>query len=347
MEQYVGLDVSLKETHFCVVDAAGNEQVRGREVTHPELLVSALARHAPSARVVVLETGGQSSWLQRELEAAGVPAVIVDARRAKAALSCRLNKTDANDAAGLAQLARTGWYREVAAKRPQTRALRSLLLARQQLARQRRDLENQVRALLRGFGLAVGRVSRSGFEARVWELVRDLTRREPCLEAALEPLLAVRRSLNQALDTVERRIGREAEASAVCRRLMTVPGVGPMTALAFVTAIDDPARFRRSASVGPYLGLTSRRHQSGGADWSGRISKQGDRLARHMLYEAANSLLSRVRRWSALKAWASRLARRVGGKKARVALARKLAVILHRIWCDGSTFRWTAKPAAT
>jgi len=342
VEQYVGLDVSLKETHFCVVDAAGNEQVRGREVTHPELLVSALARHAPSARVVVLETGGQSSWLQRELEAAGVPAVIVDARRAKAALSCRLNKTDANDAAGLAQLARTGWYREVAAKRPETRASRSLLLARQQLARQRRDLENQVRALLRGFGLAVGRVSRSRFEARVW----DLARQEPCLEAALEPLLAVRCALSKALAALEARIDREARASADCRRLMTVPGVGPMTALAFVTAIDDPARFRRSASVGPYLGLTSRRHQSGEVDWSGRISKQGDRLARHMLYEAANSLLSRVQRWSVLKAWASRLARRIGGKKARVALARKLAVILHRIWCDGSEFRWTAKPAA-
>ena len=342
MEQYVGLDVSLKETHFCVVDAAGKEQVRGREVTHPELLVAALARHAPSARVVVLETGGQSSWLQRELEAAGVPAVIVDARRAKAALSCRLNKTDANDAAGLAQLARTGWYREVTAKRPETRASRSLLLARQQLAKQRRDLENQVRALLRGFGLGVGAVSRSRFEARVWELAR----REPCLKAALEPLLAVRRSLSEALDALETRIDRQARASAVCRRLMTVPGVGPMTALAFVTAIDDPARFARSASVGPYLGLTSRRHQSGGVDWSGRISKQGDRLARHMLYEAANSLLSRVRRWSAPKAWASRLARRIGAKKARVALARKLAVILHRIWCDGSEFRWTAKPAA-
>ena len=127
---------------------------------------------------------------------------------------------------------------------------------------------------------------------------------------------------------------------------MTVPGVGPMTALAFVTAIDDPARFARSASVGPYLGLTPRRHQSGGIDWSGRISKHGDSLARHMLYEAANSLLSRVRRWSALKAWGMRLARRIGAKKARVALARKLAVILHRMWCDASDFRWTAKPAA-
>jgi len=341
MEQYVGLDVSLKETHFCVVDGAGAEVARGREATQPELLARALVRHAPGARVVVLETGGQSSWLQRELAAAGVPAVIVDARRAKAALSCRLNKTDANDAEGLAQLARTGWYRQVAAKRPETRLARSVLLARQQLAKQRRDLENQVRALLRGFGLAVGPVSRARFEVRVWELVR----RAPGLEAALEPLMAVRRALDEALGALEARIGRIARDSAVCRRLMTVPGVGPMTALAFMTAIDDPARFARSASVGPYLGLTPRRYQSAEVAWSGRISKHGDRLARHMLYEAANSLLTRVRRWSAPKAWAARLVKRLGGKKARVALARKLAVILHRIWCDGTEFRWSANEA--
>ena len=341
MEQYVGLDVSLKETHFCVVDGGGKVVSRGREATHPELLAAALAQHAPAARLVVLETGGQSSWLQRSLEAAGVPAVIVDARRAKAALSCRMNKTDANDAEGLAQLAYTGWYRSVAAKRPETRLARALLLARQQLVKQRRDIENQVRALLRGFGLAVGTVSRAGFEARVWSLVAS----EPLLEEAIGPLLTARRTVCTEAAELELRIGTLAKDSDVCRRLMTVPGVGPMTALAVVTAIDDPERFRRSASVGAYLGLTPKRRQSGAMDWSGRISKQGDALARHMLYEAANSLLSRVRRWSAPKAWAARLVRRVGPKKARVALARKLAVTLHRIWVDGTEFRWSKQTA--
>ncbi len=342
MDHYVGLDVSLKETHFCVVDGAGAVVFRGREATQPELLAQALCRHAPDARVVVLETGGQSSWLQSELEALGVPAVIVDARRAKAALSCRMNKTDANDAQGLAELARMGWYRRVTAKRRETRLGRSLLLARQQLVKHRRDIENQVRALLRGFGLAVGGVSRAGFEARVWELVA----REPLLEDAAGPLLQVRRSLCLHIGELEQRIGKAVKGSDVCRRLMTVPGVGPMTALAFTTAIDDPARFDKSASVGAYLGLTPRRHQSGDVDWSGRISKHGDALARHMLYEAANSLLCRVKAWSAPKAWAARLTRRIGGKKARVALARKLAVILHRIWCDGTEFRWSAKEQA-
>lgn len=342
MDHYVGLDVSLKETHFCVVDGAGELVARGREATHPELLAQALSRHAPEARVVVLETGGQSSWLQAELEAHGVPAVIVDARRAKAALSCRMNKTDANDAEGLAELARMGWYRRVTAKRRETRIGRSLLLARQQLVKQRRDIENQVRALLRGFGLAVGVVSKTRFEERAWRLVD----REPALEDAIGPLLQVRRSLCLHIRELEGRIGKATKQSDVCRRLMTVPGVGPMTALAFVSAIDDPARFEKSASVGAYLGLTPRRYQSGNVDWSGRISKHGDGLARHMLYEAANSLLSRTKAWSAPKAWAARLVRRIGGKKARVALARKLAVILHRIWLDGTEFRWSARQAA-
>ena len=342
MEQYIGLDVSLKETHICVVDGSGAVVSRGCEATQPEVLADAIARLAPSAKLVVLETGGQSSWLQRGLEAEGVHAVIVDARRAKAALSCRLNKTDANDAEGLAHLARTGWYREVAAKRPEARAARALLLARRQLCKQRRDLENQMRGLLRGFGLAVGRVAQGRFEQRVWALVDGA----PALEDALSPLLQVRRSLCLHIKELEKRIGQQAQTCTVCRRLMSVPGVGPMTALAFTTAIDDPDRFTRSSSVGAYLGLTPRGYQSGEAEWSGRISKHGDALARHMLYEAANSLLSRVRKWSAPKAWGARLVKKVGGKKARVALARKLAVILHRIWVDGTEFRWTREAAA-
>lgn len=342
MDQYIGLDVSLEHTHICVVDGAGSVMARERVATQPAVLAAMVHRLAPEVRVAVLETGGQSSWLHRELTALDVPAVIVDARRAKAALSCRMNKTDANDAEGLAHLARTGWYREVAAKQPQTRLVRALLLARQLLVRQRRDLENQVRALLRGFGLSVGTVARNRFEERVWSLVE----REPGLAAAIEPLLMARRSLQQQIKVLEGRIAAMAAQCPTCTRLMTVPGVGPMTALAFLTAIDDPHRFRRSSSVGAYLGLTPRRHQSGAVDWVGRISKHGDALARHMLYEAANSLLARVRKWSPPKAWAARLVRKIGGKKARVALARKLAVILHRIWVDGSTFRWSNDHAA-
>lgn len=199
-----------------------------------------------------------------------------------------------------------------------------------------------MRALLRGFGLAVGAVTRGRFEDRVWELVGQ----EPLLKDAVEPLLMARRCLEEKIKDLERRIGSVTSASPVCSRLLTVPGVGPLTALSFVSAIDVPERFKRSSSVGAYRGLTPRCHQSGNVDWSGRISKRGGALARHMLYEAANSLLSRVRKWSAPKAWAAGMVKRVGGKKARVALARKLAVILHRIWVDGSEFRWTKEVTA-
>jgi transposase len=342
MKYYIGLDVSLKETQVCVVDESGGIIGRHREVTHPALLAALISKVSVAVETVVLETGGQSSWLQRELLALGVPAVIVDARQAKAALSCRMNKTDVNDAEGLAQLARTGWYREVLAKRPAAQRARAVLVGRQLLVKQRRDLENQIRGVLRGFGLAVGTVARTRFEERV----RDLLRQEVSLAAVLDALLLVRQSLNKAIKDLEGRIRGLAEGCPDCSRLMTVPGVGPMTALAFVTAIDEPGRFRRSSSVGAYLGLTPRRYQSGEVNWSGRISKQGDSLARHMLYEAANSLISRVRKWSAPKAWATRLVRKVGSKKARVALARKLAVIMHRMWRDGSDFRWSNEATA-
>lgn len=342
MSYYVGMDVSLKETHLCVLNEGGGIVARGSAASAPVALGAWLSVHAPGAAVVVLETGGFSSWLSAGLCELGVAAVIVDARLAKKALSGRANKSDRNDAEGLAWLARTGWYRRVAGKSEGAREWRAFLVARQQLAGQRRSLENVVRALLRGFGAKVGRVAKGRFEARARGLLEDL----PRLADAVGALLAARRAILCELATLEKRIKAVARASEVCRRLMTVPGVGPMTALAFVAAIDDPKRFADSYDVGAYLGLTSRLFQSGEVAYNGRISKWGDALARHMLYEAANSLMVRVKDWCPPKVWAARLVRKIGPKKARVALARKLAVILHRIWLSGDDFRWSKEAAA-
>jgi transposase len=342
MTYYVGLDVSLKETHLCVLQDGGGVVARGCVETAPGPLAAWLNEHAPGASVVVLETGGLSSWLAEGLVELGVPAVIVDARLAKKALSGRANKNDANDAEGLAWLALTGWYRRVVAKSQAARERRGLLVARQQLCSQRRALESVARALLRGFGVKVGRVAKGAFEARVVALAEDL----PQMADPVMALLRCRRVLLAEIDLLEKRIEAVAKASATCRRLMTVPGVGPMTALAFSAAIDDPHRFGNSYDVGAYLGLTPRLFQSGEVAYHGHISKWGDALARHMLYEAANSLLVRVKDWSAPKAWAARLVRKIGPKKARVALARKLAVILHRMWVDGTDFRWGGAEAA-
>lgn len=339
MKHYAGLDVSMEETAVWVLDEAGGSVFRGSVSSTPEAIASLLCRKAPGLSRVVLEAGPLSTWHWHELLALGVPVVCVDARHAKAALSMRVNKTDANDAEGLAQLARHGWYREVQVKSLASHCDRSLLAARAQLMKTRRALENQTRGLLKTFGLLVGKVGEKGFETRVRELIADA----PMLAGVFEPLLAVRAVTCRELDAMTRRVIALARASAACRILMRMPGIGAINALAFASTIDDPRRFAHSADVGAYLGLTPRRYQSGEVDRSGRISKCGDAMVRSLLFEAANVLLTRVKRPSALKAWGMRLAKKAGAKKAKVALARKMATILHRMWMDDADFRWSGK----
>jgi len=338
MEHYAGLDVSLKAVSICVSDGEGRVLWRGEVANEAAVVASVLSRRAPGLVRAVLESGSCGVHLYRGLEAEAVPIVCICARHAKSALTCWINKTDANDAEGLAQLARTGWYKAVYVKSAEAHVIRAHLLARRQLAKARRDFENQIRALLRVFGLKVGQVARGRFEERVWSLVD----RAPALRLPIDQLLQARRSLMIGQDKLEAEAKRLAKADRRCRTLQTMPGVGPLTALAFVAAIDcsgdGPARFAKSSSVGAYLGLTPRGHQSGEVAWTGRISKAGDTLARALLYEAANVLMVRVKAWPALKVWAHKLAERVGGKKARVALARKMAVVLHRMLADGTAY---------
>ena len=276
------------------------------------------------------------------LTEAGIPAICIEARQAKAAMGAMPNKTDRNDARGIAQIMRTGWYRAVHVKSPSCRSWRALLTARRMVLNKRRDVENGIRALLREVGLKVGTPSRKDFPARVRELAAD----DPVL-ASLARIAAVGHrgddpGSREADQARARRGARRADVSP----LMTVPGVGPLTALAFRATIDQPDRFRKSRDVGAHLGLTPRRYQSGETDVQGRISRCGDELARTALYEAAHSLLIRSTKWSALRAWGMNIAKRRGMARARVAVARKLAVILHRMWADGSEFRWGKQAAA-
>src|ERR1700739_2752733 len=216
---------------------------------------------------------------------------------------------------------------------PRTKVRRALLV------KIKRDLENQIRGLLKNLGLVIGRAKMNVFAVRAAELVED----RPQLAATVEPLLKTREAVELQIADLDRKALRLARNDAQVRRFMTVPGVGAITALCFLATIDDPTRFKRSRSVGAYLGLTTRRYASGEIDWTGRISKCGDKMLRSYLYEAANVLLTRVAKWSALKAWGIRLAKRTGLRKAKVAVARKLAVILHRMWIDGTEFRWSSK----
>ena len=332
MTQYVGLDVSMEETSVCVLDASGSTLWEGRVESEPSRIAGMLRRRAPDAAKVGLETGPTSTWLWHALRSAGIAAICIDARHAQAALSMRLNKTDRNDAAGLAQLMRMGWYREVQVKALSTHGDGALLASRALLVRQRCELENQIRGLMKNIGLRAKATKGNAFEQSVSALVAG----NALLEDIVMPLLAVWSQLRLQIAVLTARVRARAGASVTCRRLMTMPGVGPLTALAFQAAIDDPMRFKHSASVGAYAGLTPRRYASGEIDRMGRISRCGDALLRSYLYEAANVMLTRSRNANPLRSWAAKLAKRAGYKKARVALARKMAVVLHRMWLDGT-----------
>jgi transposase len=260
----------------------------------------------------------------------------------RAVLKAQINKTDRNDARGMAQMMRVGLYRPVHVKTLRSQKLRMLLTHRKLLQSKAIALDNDLRATLRNFGLKVGIVGQAKFEARIRELVEGLAD----LTVLVEPLLIVRRVLREQIDILHRRLLVIVRDDDVCRRLMTVPGVGPVVALTYRATVDVPARFRNSKAVGAVFGLTPARYQSGEVNRSGAISRCGDEMMRMMLYEAAQIVLVRSTKWSWLKAWAMKIARHRGLKKAIVALARRLAVIMHRIGVDGTEFRWTREVAA-
>jgi transposase len=343
MVHYVGLDVSLKQTSICVVRETGSVVREGVVDSDPEAIVAFVRSKAPDVVRIGLETGPTSTWLWTELKRFGLPVICIDARHAKAVLKMQINKSDRNDAAGIARIMQTGWFKEVRVKNLDSHALKALLTSRALLVKIKRDLENQVRGLLKNLGHVIGRAKFNVFAARAEELIAD---RSELVVAAVRPLLAARKAIEQQIDELDRKVLKLARQDAQVRRFMTVPGVGPITALCFKATIDDPRRFRRSRSVGAYIGLTTRRHASGEIDWSGRISKCGDAMLRMYLFEAAGVLLTRVPKWSALKAWGMRLTKRNGLRKAKVAIARKLAVILHRMWIEGTEFEWSKKEAA-
>lgn len=341
MTNYVGLDVGQESTIVCVIDGSRQLVWQGRVGSKPAAIAAAVARYAPEAEVVGLESGPLSNWLWRGLRDAGVPAVCVDARSAHAFLANQSHKTDWSDARGIAELMRAGWYRRVAVRSEQAQLRHALLACRMKLVAMRRDAENQVRGVLRGFGLIAGR----GRGRALWGRMAMLAEQRPELAALVPPLLSLCKELSRRIDGFDRSVRAAARHDPAVRRLMTAPGVGPITALAFAAAVDDPSRFKRSQDVGVYLGLAPRRLQSGQSDRSGPITKRGDALTRVCLFEAATVLLTRIRRWCAVRAWAARLASRIGSKKARVALARKLATVLLAMWRDGTNFRWS-KPEA-
>ena len=307
---YAGLDVSLKETAICVVDDAGKIVFERSVATDPQVIAKYLAKHAPRLERFGLESGSTSAWLWREFRKLGLPVICLDSRHAHRVLSMKRNKNDRNDARGLADLVRMGWYREARVRSIDAQFVRSMLLSRQQLLQSRRAIENQIRGALKTLGVMTGPTKGRGFMPRVTELRAD----NDWLGPVLDPLIAAHASIAKQLKVVSASVLDAAREDADVRRMMTVPGVGAMTALVFKAAIYDPKRFTSSTKVGPYLGLTPRQHQSGESEWMGGIGKTNDPLLRAYLYEAAGVLMTRVRRSCPLKEWALRLAKRIGWK---------------------------------
>ena len=337
MDIFAGMDVSDKTTHLCVVDSEGAVLRRDVVVSDPDVLAKWLKKHCPGLVRVVLETGPLSTFLYHGLAERGVPVICICARHAKKALSARINKSDVIDAESLAQLCRTGWFKAVHMKAGATHIDRAALKIRAQMMASRIAFSNQLRGMLKLFGLKMGSVTTPGKRR---ERLEALFNQRPEVRAVFAPLIECIEALEAQLARSSKVLEARAAADPVALRLMSVPGVGPITALTFKSSIEDPGRFKRSGTAGAYAGLAPRRNQSGARDHLGRISKAGDPMLRSALYEAANNLLVRVKRPFALQTWGKRLAEAKGPKRARIAVARKLAVLLHRLWQSETEFCW-------
>lgn len=325
---------------MCVVEAGGRIVREAKVASEPDALIAWFGKLAVEVSRIGLEAGPLSQWLYAGMREAGLPVELLETRHVRDAFKAMPVKTDRNDARGIAQLMRLGWFRPVHCKSLPAQELRAVLTARKLVQGKKHDIEMSLRGILRGFGLKVGPTTTRSFDGRVRELVEG----HPTLLAVADALLLARATLGEQLGKLQKRLVSLARDDTRARLLMSTPGVGVLVALTYVAAIDDPARFRSSKAVGAHFGLTPKKYQSGETDVTGRISKIGDASVRTALYEAANVILTRPVKGSSLKSWAMRLAKRAGMRKAKVALARKLAVVLHRMLADGT--RFTADKAA-
>jgi transposase len=339
--EFVGLDVSLKDTAVSV-RRDGKRVWRGKCASDPQALAGLIRKHAPEVERVVFETGPLSIWFYHALSAEGLPAICIDARHAKAALDMAPNKTDANDADGLAHLAEVGFYRAVRVKGYDSMLTRTMVAARGQLRKTIVQLSNQIRGLMKTFGLIVPKGAGRVFEGHVRRLLAD----EAALARIMLPLLEAWRSLRTRAADLERQLLAASRGNEASMLLMSIPGVGAVTASSYVAAVENPANFKSSRSVGAWLGLTTRRYQSGEVDYDGHISRRGDAHLRALLYKAVTTILTGVHAKSALRTWGLALREKVGFKRAAIAVARKLAVIMHSMLKTGQPFDRLAGAAA-
>ena len=339
MDHYAGIDVSLEYSSVCVVNASGKIVREGKVLSEPDALISWFGSLGLELSRIGLEAGPLSQWLYAAMTQVGLVVELLETRHVRKAFEAMPVKSDRNDARNIAQLMRLGWYRPVHCKSMSAQEIRALLTARKLIQAKLQDIENSLRGILRGFGLKVGKTTKRSFATRVSELVAG----HPALETIAVATLAVHMVLLREFNGFEKRVRAMSLLDAKAKLLMSTPAVGPVISLTYASAIDDPSRFASSKRAGPLFGLTPKKYQSGEADYSGRISKNGDASVREALYEAAHIILTKpIKGCAQLKSWAMRIARRAGMNKAKVALARKLAVIMLRMLKDNVPFKATA-----
>jgi transposase len=341
MNYYAGIDVSLEYSSVCVLDGSGKIVREAKVLSEPDALIAWFGSLGFGLERIGLEAGPLSQWLYAAMKKACLAVELLETRHVHNAFATMPVKTDRNDARGIAELMRLGWFRPVHCKSAEAQETRALLTARKLVQTKLHDIELSLRGILRGFGLKVGRTTPTEFDARIRELVEG----HPSLQVIAQALLAVRTVLRREFNGFEKRVRSLARSDTRARLLMSTPGVGVIVALTYVSAIDDPKRFKSSKTVGAHFGLTPKKYQSGETDITGRISKIGDASVRAALYEAAHVILTRPVKGSNLKSWAARIAKRAGMKTAKVALARKLAVIMHRMLVDAKPFNFAAAAA--
>jgi transposase len=342
MEHYAGIDVSLECSSVCVVNATGKIVREAKPASEPEALIAWFRSLGFELVRIGLEAGPLSQWLYAAMKKAGLAVELLETRHVSDAFKAMPVKSDRNDARNIAQLMRLGWFRPVHCKSMSAQETRAMLTARKLIQSKLQDVENSLRGILRGFGLKVGKTTRRGFAARINELVAG----HPALETIATATLAVHAVLLREFNGFEKRVRAISRLDAKAKLLMSTPAVGAIISLTYASAIDDPCRFTSSKRAGPLFGLTPKKHQSGETDYTGRISKNGDASVREALYEAAHLILTKpIKGCAQLKSWAMRIAKRAGMSKAKVALARKLAVIMLRMLKDNVPFKATAMAA--
>lgn len=341
MKYYIGLDVSMKETFYCVVDAEGEIIFEGKTITEPDQIYHSIKKFLPETELVGLESGSLSHWLTEELLELKVPVKCIDARHCASFLSMRVNKTDRNDARGIAEVMRCKVYREVAVKPRETRALSSLLTSRKQLVNQRVQIIMSIRGILKPFGVRLGSIPKN--ELGALQVLKKISHLEGGIILAIEGLVRAAIEIMKSIKSLDSKVRIYASGLPDAKILMSIPGVGPVTALKYLVEIGDIERFKKSRAVGAYVGLTPKQYASGETQKQGRISKCGSKDLRSLLVEAAVVMLTRTNSWSKLKAWGMKLMKRTGLKKAATAVARKLAVIMHCMLKNQEGFQFSER----